>query len=366
MAEQTIGTIYAQSGASVRGSADYQRTYDSRARFMEREFETDFSVTLPAAAAPTSYYEKTTVIRHGLGKVPMFETDRTDVDIFADSDRIFIRRLISSSLSSSVTIAGTLRVYNVSPFDDYVAPKSVPQGSSSPRSDYGVKFLDGHTPGVDIGDNSPIGFSIDTTKKILAIHRAGIAKIRDYIGLQSEAASVNTTTDVITIQPLSTGFGRSLDITWLQKLGQAVIVTGTPSSPLVSGTTTYYVIPLTATTIKLAASYDNALNGIGINLTTAGTTPWGIQATADPANTEDNVLYHGVGYPPTFQFAEINRDEWSAGYPGDDQVYIGPMLDRLSFMMTADNNNLHFFGIQQPYSGWVGYIILKDPAEIAG
>lgn len=46
--------------------------------------------------------------------------------------------------------------------------------------------------------------------------------------------------------------------------------TGTPPTPLVDSTV-YYVIVVSAGVIKLATSYENAANGVAINLTDAGT-----------------------------------------------------------------------------------------------
>lgn len=72
---------------------------------------------------------------------------------------------------------------------------------------------------------------------------------------------INTSTDVITVATN----------TWMTD-GQPVTLStsGTAPDPLVAGTT-YFVIRLTSTTIKLATTYDNAIADTAINITTQGT-----------------------------------------------------------------------------------------------
>jgi len=72
-------------------------------------------------------------------------------------------------------------------------------------------------------------------------------------------STVNTTTDVITVPTNS----------WMVTGTPITITSPTPPAPLVTGTT-YYVINLTSTTIKLALTAANATAGTAIDLTTTG------------------------------------------------------------------------------------------------
>lgn len=376
MAERNVGAVFTQAGVPVRGSADYQRVYDSRWRFMEKEIDRDFEVVLPAVSgidASLRYYEKTIVLKHKLGFVPFFETDFTDafpsapiVEIFADHQYVFLRRFITTTGAPARTISGRIKIYNLPILTEYIAPKGLPQGTSSPRSPAGIKFVDG-SGSADISDNSPVGFSVDSSKKILSIHRHGIAKINDYVGYTARVSAIDTSTNTLTIikPPFGAGFG--LDLTWTQKLGKPLtyFVSGTYPGGI-AASTTYYSIPVSASQIKLASTAANARSGIEIDITSAGTLPATINAAADPANPDENALLHDVGYPPTFLLAEINRDEWEDGQPDYTEMYVGPMLYIPPTILSADNRYLRFFGVQALYADWLGYIILKDPAEIAG
>lgn len=76
------------------------------------------------------------------------------------------------------------------------------------------------------------------------------------------AAAVTTATDLITV-------ASNVD-RWLTGMRVVASSTGTLPAPLV-GATDYYVIRMSATTIKLASSLANALAGTAIDITTAGT-----------------------------------------------------------------------------------------------
>lgn len=70
--------------------------------------------------------------------------------------------------------------------------------------------------------------------------------------------------------------------------------TGTMPGGLTSGTT-YYMIKLTATTCKLATSYENAVAGTAINITSAGTGTLKIYAGYTPDELEFNVYKESNG-----------------------------------------------------------------------
>lgn len=258
------GVVFTQQGVAVAHSSDYQKVIDSRWRFMEIEREDDISIILPANNGVDSsrrYYEKTVVYRHNLGFFPAFEANVSDasvVGIFADKNTIFLRRLITTSGDVQRTVIGSFRLYNLPILEDYEAPKEVVSGASAPKTTFGIKFVDGSVPNVSPADNGVQGFSVDTTKKILSVHKSG---------------------------------------------------------------------PKTFT-------------------------------------ETDNTITHGVGYPPTYLLAPVNKDEITSGLGTD--TYMEPLvLGVPDAIVRADSKNLTFRGVQAVFTGDYGYIILKDPTEIA-
>lgn len=79
----------------------------------------------------------------------------------------------------------------------------------------------------------------------------------------NESFTAVAATDLITV-PSTAGFTTGLPFT--------VVAGGGLPAPLVAGTT-YYAIRISATEIKLASTYANAIAGVPINLTTDGTPP---------------------------------------------------------------------------------------------
>lgn len=79
-------------------------------------------------------------------------------------------------------------------------------------------------------------------------------------------------------------------------------------------------------------------------------------------------LQHDVGYPPTFMLAKIEeKSAWQSiyPYPYAEDTIIGSMTSSY-FTALVDPVNIEFRGVQSSIVGRFGYIILKDPAEIAG
>lgn len=384
MADATTGIVFSQNGTPVKGSADYQRVYDSRWRFVEIEWERTIRTVLPARPVVDSgarYYDEVKIMDHNLGFLPVFETDFPDqrynyamqagASMYADTKSFFFRRFVTTNGAEAQDLTFNIRLYNLNAMEEYIAPKGLPQGTSSARGDIGVKFLDGKTKGVGVGDDSPTGFSVDSTKKMLSIHRSGIAKINDYSGRGATVTAINTTTDVLTIAVESGSTGKRKDISWAKKPGSAVVYFPQDSATFPGGmqnngasSYTMYTIPVSSTQVKLATSYENALQGISIDLTSAGALPGTMNMSSTPGSNED-AIYHNVGYPPTFLLSPIYTTFDDYNYIAPERYYIGPMVDNLVARVMADKDYIRIRGVQSVFSGWYNYVILKDPAEIA-
>lgn len=375
MADGDNGIIFTQSGVPVQGSADYQHVYDSRWKFLEVAFEGTLDINLPAVdpvAFAGRYFEKTILFKHALNFVPLFEStlvntnDITLPQIYADKTNVFVRRQISTSGVPATVQTVKCRIYNLAILQDYTAPVGPISGTSSPRSSIGVQFVDKTQKSVQAGQRGGVGFSIDTTQKIISVHKTGRVRINDMGGYQAQVTAIDTTTDLVT-------FGSNpsfpTDVTWLTGMGVPVNYfprdAVTFPAPL-NGTTTYYSIPVDATHIRLATSYANAVSGVYIDLTTAGSLAGTLSAQGPAGGVPNNAsIEHDVGYPPSFLLAQVNRDENPPYYSNPNDLYIGPMLWTTLIQFKVDAKFLTFRGIQAQPQGWFGYVILKDPAEIA-
>lgn len=79
-------------------------------------------------------------------------------------------------------------------------------------------------------------------------------------------------------------------------------------------------------------------------------------------------ITHGVGYPPTYLICKLEeKDEWASvyPYPFDSQYIVGSLVSAY-YLAKLTKDTIEFRGVQSTLQGLYGYIILKDPAEIAG
>lgn len=365
------GVVFTQDGVPIRGSADYQKVLDSRWQFIEQELEIPFDITLPADPGTVSFdlafWQESRIVTHGLGFFPLIEVQTDQVsefpnffEVVADKSTVFLRRRISDIPYDPYRVTGRVRVYNLPIVQEYVAPKEFPFGSKSPESSVGIRFLE-ERGGVRITDESPIGFSADTRKKTLAVHKTGLAYINPWLGNNADVTAIDTGTDILTIAP---DFG---DFVQFSILGTAVnyspfdFVTypgGVPAS-------TVFIIPVDSTHIKLATSYANAVAGIAINITSTGSLPGLLFTTENPDNPQDFIA-HDVGYPPTYLLAPVSSksDPFDSITYDEDDMVVGAMLYTPPTVITADAHNITFLGVQAVFSGQYGYAILKDPVEL--
>lgn len=366
------GVVFTQDGVPIRGSADYQKVLDSRWRFIEQETEIDFDITLPSdPGAPSfdlAYWQNATILTHGLGFFPLIEVQTDQVsefpnffEVVADKSKVYLRRRISDIAYSAFRVTGKVRVYNLPITEEYTAIKEFPFGSKSPESSVGIRFLE-ERGGTRITDESSIGFSADTRKKTLAVHKTGVAYINPWLGNDADVTAIDTGTDILTIGP---SFG---DFSQFSIVGTAVIyfpgdfVTypgGVPAS-------TVFVIPIDSTHIKLATSYANAVAGTAINITSTGSLPASLTTTENPDNPQDFIT-HDVGYPPTYLLAPISSktNPFNDTFAGDeDDMVVGALLYTPPTVITADAHVITFLGVQAVFSGQYAYAILKDPVEL--
>ena len=371
MADAEYGISISQDGVPVDRAADYQKVLDSRWKFLEVLLEQTYKIELPfrAALAPgTVKAVDTFVTTHGLDDYPAYEATFTtsgmtenDIgypDVIADKSSIYLRQIHSANDIIATTITLTVRVYNLAIFEEYLAPKELTTLTSGPESEIGFLSLDGTVPNLGASDQSSVGYSIDTKKKILSVHRTGRVEINTYLDYRLRATAINTTTDTFTFIDFSGSLlnpaGMGTD--WVQTGVGIQYDPGdfvTYPAPLVFNGV-YYIIRISATEFKLATTVANAQAGIAIDITSSGALP----ATVRKAFvTGTNVIKHDVGYPPTFLMARADRDT--------GVTYIGPLLDTILARVQATNTTITFLGIQSELSGVFGLVILKDPAEIA-
>ena len=362
-----VGISISQSGSPVDMAPDYKKVLDSRWRFMEVEYELDFPLNLPAIPPITAPFARidirVNIVRHSLGFAPAIEVGSVDgynfnageysLAYWSDDEWVYaVATYTNTEGAKAINKTIPVRVYNLPILEEYSAPKELVAGSSSEQGDVGVKVLDGSDRSVRVGDDYPVGFSVDTTKKILSVHKHGVKYINKTLSAQGDITNVNATTDVLTYSPRE-GYS-----SWIQTPGSPVSFLpwggGALPAPLASGTQ-YFVIPQTSNSFKIATSKANALAGTAVNITSSGTLP--ISAFHNETVTDD-LIYHDVGYPPTYLLARA--EELPNG-----KMRVGPFMD-ISAVVFANNQTIRIQGVQAMVSGLFAYVILKDPAEIVG
>lgn len=361
-----VGISVSQSGVPVDIAPDYKKVLDSRWRFLEVAFEVDISFSLPSMPLGSSYENRRiNLFRHGLNFVPGIETTVPPFDndysgwyggIRADDEWVYASvSIIGGSAIPAKTVSGLVTVYNLPVLENYEAPKEIVSGGSSAIGDVGVMVLDRSDRSVSLGDNSSTGYSLDTTQKILSIHKHGVANINETLTGRVEVASVNASTDVITFSSVEG------NTDWLTKVGAPVTIapyqSGAAPAPLVAFTQTYDIIPVGTAGFRLATTQANANAGNYINLTSSGTLPMAVMYSE--RITGDRIV-HDVGYPPTYLLA-------LAGQESDGKWFVRPFFDThvRTTLVFATSRELRIQGVQALPIGHFAYVVLKDPAEIA-
>lgn len=113
--------------------------------------------------------------------------------------------------------------------------------------------------------------------------------------------TANSGTDQLTLAAASTNFPTGAPV--------KVSTTGTLPAPL-DDTTTYYVINVSPTVLKLATTYANAIANTAINLTTNGTPTNKIIALGDlPAPLTTTATYYAINVSPTVIKVAATKDD---------------------------------------------------------
>ena len=379
------GIEVTQEGVGIDKASDYQKVLDSRWLFMEVGLEIDTTISLPAMGAQTSFgYQRVNIMRHGMTRegvayIPAFhgsyKINETydpflgEYNIGADDTWIFFYRTYSNgSTPAAYTVQVKAKVYTLPIMDAYLAPIEIAPASGKSSSNIGLRALDGTDSSVDIGESSAHGFSIDTRKKILSVHKVVQKKINYAFYDSAEVTAVDTATDILTIgidpqQSVPDG-ETSTGIDWIQtgqQVGYFPDDFVTYPNPL-SFNVSPYIIKIDSTHIKLALSAADAQNGTAINLTTAGSLPGMIRR--NPL-ADDWRIPHDNDYPPSYLFCDIIANPTGVG-----RTYSGKAVTSLKHISTtplvfADNRYLYFRGVQAVYISNIALIVLKDPIEVA-
>jgi hypothetical protein len=379
------GIEVTQQGVGIDKASDYQKVLDSRWLFMEVGLEIDTTFSVPAMGAQTTFgYQRVNIMRHGMTRkgvafVPAFHasykiTETYNeylqvIEVAADDTWIYFYRTYSNgSTPAAWTVQFKAKVYTLPILEAYLAPVEIAPLSGRTKSSIGVRALDGTDSSVDINESSSHGFSIDTRKKILSIHKVVQKKINYAFYDSARVTAVDTTTDILTLtidpnQSVPDG-GSSTGIGWIQTGQQIQYNPGdftTYPSPLSSGVLPY-IIKVDDTHIKLALSAADAQAGTAINLTTAGSIPSMIRR--NPL-ADDWRIPHDNDYPPSYLFCDIVANPSGVG-----RAFSGFGVNSLKHFSTtplvmADNRYLYFRGVQAVYISNIALIILKDPIEVA-
>lgn len=377
------GVMITQEGIGVDRASDYQKVLDSRWLFMEVGLEIDTKVVAPAINLATSNgYQRVNIARHGMTRkgrpfIPAFHASYgisesydpliESMGLACDDTWVYwYRRYFSGQSLSLYHIRVRAKIYNLPILDDYLAPIEVQPASTMSNSRFGLVALDGSDSAVTVEGKSSHGYSIDTRKKILSIHKVASKKINYSFFHTAQVTAINTTTDTLTI---TTDPNESADPDGV-KAGLSWVQTGVEISyfpkdyvtfPVpVSGSVRLYIIKVSDTAIKLALSKANAEAGVAINLTTAGSLPASIRDLGTP---DDGRISHGNDYPPSYLLCSILPNNINGA--GQAVTPLSYDFWGVGALVRADNQYLYFGGVQGIFIANIALIVLKDPIEVA-
>lgn len=366
MADEDFGLSISQEGIPVNRAADYQKVLDSRWRFMEVEQEFPINLTVPAVTNPGAFYNNDTILaQHSLGFLPAFEAYFTapgysvnsrNLVIYSDTRTIFLRQIVDNGSNPTYTLSGNVRIYNLPILENFEVPKEPISPSSGTVQTQGFRSLDGSVPNLRVNSQSSVGYSIDTTKKILSVHKTGFVDINAWVRRGAVVTAIDTTTDILTLS--DPGLFADSMASWINTKGLAMRYNPSDFVTYPGGLSaaTVYTIPVDSTHIKFANSYNDAINGIAINITSTGSAmPNNVGGAAFPGG-DDSKIIHNVGYPPTYLIANVT--------PVGNSYIIEPLLNLSGARIRSTATYLEFGGVQAVFAARMGYVILKDPAEL--
>lgn len=383
------GIQVTQRGIPVEKASDYQKVLDSRWRFMEVALEVDTTITVPAMATPAyNTYQRVNIAKHNLTNqgrpfvpafhaswlpdpaYPLYEgSNQFDVypgaSLYMDDQWLyFYRDAYSTGVPLvALTLKVKAKIYNLPILEDYLAIQEIPRGSGKVNTEIGMTALDGSNSSATVGGTSPDGYSIDTRKKVLSIHKVAQKDIYAFPPQSAHITSVNTSTDIATLttdpNEIEDLYGNKHGLSWIQTGEQVSLSPNdfvTYPSPL-SSSVQPYIIKVSDTTIKFALSYADAIAGNAINLTTSGSTP--IIMRRMPS-ADDERLAHESEYPPSYFFCEKSNNVGGSGLRVGSLRYIS-----YTPLVRVDRQYFYFRGVQAAYNGALSVIVLKDPIEVA-
>jgi hypothetical protein len=364
------GIQISQEGVPLSRAADYQKVLDDQWPFLDIFLEKEIQVSKSDWPSSTAWwvYE---LAEHNLGYLPGFTFKENgtslitgDTSVIATDKKIYLRGLwVTGDPTTPLDIRIFIRVFAVDITKEYqyTGERIAPQPRVSAKK-YGVKIVDPRDPNSRMGDQEMSSFSLNTNAKALGVFKTGIQDINPWSrDTSATVTGINTSTDVFT----SSG-----SIDWSNLHGHACVYSPADfvTYPAPLNTSTYYIIPLTPTTFKLASTYNNAMAGVAIDITTTGSLN-GTLSSRDNPSVPTNIITHNAGYPPTYMLATYNPDGVGGAFadPLNNVPTVTPLLlNGPAVKITTTNTTMALVGVQSVYSERVAYLIIRDPAEVAG
>lgn len=381
------GIAITQEGIDVDNASDYQKVLDSRWLFFEVVMDVEETLSVPSLGIPaTRGFQRINIVRHGCAKggrpfIPAFHSGWKRDEAFVDNDDsytytymsgvaaddtwiYFYREYISGFNAPAFTVHVKAKVYNIPILEDYLAPIEVAPDTFKQDTRIGVRALDGTDSTAKITGHSSTGFSIDTRKKILSIHKVAQKLVNYQFYDTAAVTAVDTTTNIITLanDPEAQSYpdGHFSELTW--------IMTGARISYFPDDYVTYpapltmssaqYIIKIDDTHIKLAATQADALAGNALDITTTGSLPAFIR---NAGSIEDSRMAHDNTYPPSYMFCSVIESNVNGAGQAVKPLYHVSWIP----LVMADNEYLYFRGVQAVYMDHIAVIIIKDPIEVA-
>lgn len=380
------GIAITQEGIDVENASDYQKVLDSRWLFFEVAGDFEEAVTIPDLGTPTSSgFQRVNIVRHNMTKggrpfVPAFHSGWKRNEAFVNSNDsytyslsgvaaddtwiYFYRRYISGLIAPAFTLTVSAKVYNIPILESYLAPAEIAPDTFKQDTGIGVRALDGSNATTTVAGHASTGYSIDTRKKILSIHKVAQKEVNYQFYDTARVTAVDTTTNTFTLvnNPNAQKYpdGHYSELSWIQT---GVSVAYFPSdyvtfpAPLTMSST-QYIIKVDDTHIKFAATLADAYAGNAIDITTTGTTPAFIRNNGTPDSSR---IAHDNNYPPSYMFCSIIENNYGGAGQAVKPLYHVSWVP----LVMADNTYLYFRGVQAIYMDHISVIIIKDPIEVA-
>lgn len=169
------GIIIVENGADVDTAADYQKSLDSRDKFLEIADERILDVSIGGDPVIKLF-------DHDLGYLPLFtfklisQSSNADINFYDQALYATTTGIYADNFLVPSDYICFIRVFKLDVTANYSAPSTHPSIGTTDSSPVGVKILDIHQ-GQSIASRNKSGFTLNTSAKAISIHKHGTISV---------------------------------------------------------------------------------------------------------------------------------------------------------------------------------------------